>query len=111
MYACNILFAYSLTLLLHIVLLFQLEDVEFARLAAVKAKQNSDLEVTDLQQQLDDVMRNKSDLEDKLMKANRERSDVSQQLEDNEEELQEVMKKYKASVSQVRHFPTDKQCT
>ena len=57
----------------------QLEDVEFARLAAVKAKQNSDLEVADLHQQLDDVMRSKSDLEDKLMKSNREKSDFSTQ--------------------------------
>merc|ERR1712209_306520 len=39
----------------------QLEDTEFARMAAVKAKQNVELEVADLQQQLDDVMRNKSD--------------------------------------------------
>ena len=35
------------------------------------------------------------------MKSNREKSDFSTQLEDNEEELQEVMKKYKASVSQL----------
>merc|ERR1719445_1625042 len=65
------------------------------------AKQNTELEVADLQQQLDDVMRNKSELEDKMLRINREKTDLSSQLEDNEEELQEVMKKYKACVSQL----------
>jgi len=79
----------------------QLEDTEFARMAAVKAKQNVELEVADLQQQLDDVMRNKSDVEDKMLRVNREKADLSSQLEDNEEEMSEVMKKYKASVAQL----------
>ena len=70
-------------------------------MAAIKAKQNTELEVADLQQQLDDVIRNKSDLEDKMLRINREKTDLSSQLEDNEEELQEVMKKYKACVSQL----------
>merc|ERR1719167_77096 len=72
----------------------QLEDTEFARMAAVKAKQNVELEVADLQQQLDDVLKNKSDLEDRMLRTNREKSDLSSQLEDHEEELQEVMRKY-----------------
>ncbi len=54
-----------------------------------------------MQTQLDDIMRSKSDLEDRLLRTCRERADLSTQLEDNEEELQEVMKKYKASVSQL----------
>ena len=35
------------------------------------------------------------------MRLSREKADLSSQLEENEEELQEVMKKYKASVSQL----------
>lgn len=81
--------------------MFQLEDAEFGKTAALKAKQNLELELSDVQQQLDDIMRSKSDLEDRLLRLSRERSDFSSQLEDNEEELQEVMKKYKASVSQL----------
>ena len=46
-------------------------------------------------------MRSKSDVEDRLMRLSREKADLSSQLEENEEELQEVMKKYKASVSQL----------
>merc|ERR1719412_972092 len=79
----------------------QLEDTEFARMAAVKAKQNVELEVADLQLQLDEVSRNKSDIEDKLLRINREKTDLASQVEDNEEEMSEVMKKYKASVSQL----------
>jgi len=79
----------------------QLEDAEFAKTAAVKAKQNLELELSDVQTQLDDIMRSKSDVEDRLMRLSREKTDLSSQLEENEEELQEVMKKYKASVSQL----------
>jgi len=79
----------------------QLEDTEFARMAAVKAKQNIELEVADLQQQLDDTLKNKSDLEDRMLRINREKTDLSSQVEDHEEELAEVMRKYKACVSQL----------
>jgi myosin-18 len=78
-----------------------LEDAEFAKTAALKAKQNLELELADVQQQLDDVMRGKSDLEDRILRMSREKAELSTQLEDSEEELQEVMKKYKASVSQL----------
>merc|ERR1719412_2852417 len=79
----------------------QLEDAEFAKTAAFKAKQNLELELGDVQQQLEDIIRSKSDLEDRLMRVSREKTDVSSQLEDNEEKPHEVMKKYKASVAQL----------
>ena len=78
-----------------------MEDAEFSKTAAFKAKQNLELELGDVQQQLEDIMRSKSDLEDRLMRVSREKTDMSSQIEDNEEELHEVMKKYKASVSQL----------
>lgn len=70
-------------------------------MAAIKAKQNSDMELADVQAHLDEVMRNKSDVEDKLYRLGREKADYQSQLEDNEEELSDVMKKYKASVAQL----------
>jgi len=79
----------------------QLEDAEFARTAAMKAKQNSELELADVQQQLDDVSRAKSDIEDKNLRLSRERADLQTNLQENEEELQDVMRKYKASVAAV----------
>eukprot|EP00096_Caligus_rogercresseyi_P008531 TRINITY_DN274_c0_g1_i16.p1 TRINITY_DN274_c0_g1~~TRINITY_DN274_c0_g1_i16.p1 ORF type:complete len:1300 (-),score=533.02 TRINITY_DN274_c0_g1_i16:565-4464(-) len=79
----------------------QLEDAEFAKTAAIKSRQNTEMELTEVQQQLDDVMRSKNDLEDKMMRICREKSDALTQLEDNEEELSDIMKKYKAAVSQL----------
>ncbi|XP_040579720.1 unconventional myosin-XVIIIa isoform X2 [Lepeophtheirus salmonis] len=79
----------------------QLEDAEFAKTAAVKCRQNTEMELTEVQQQLDDVMRSKNDLEDKMMRICREKSDAQTQLEDNEEELSDIMKKYKSAVSQL----------
>lgn len=84
-----------------LICILQLEDAEFARTAAIKARQNAELELSDVQAQLEDIMRSKSDIEDKLYRLGREKTDLSSQLDDNEEELQEVMKKYKASVSQL----------
>ena len=66
----------------------QLEDAEFAKTAALKATQNLELELSDVQQQLDDVMRSKSDLEDRILRMSREKAEMSTQLEDSEEELQ-----------------------
>ena len=79
----------------------QLEDAEFARTAAIKAKQNAEMELADVQAQLDDVLRNKGEVEDKLLRVGREKADIAGHLEDNEEELADVMKKYKAAVAQL----------
>ena len=79
----------------------QLEDAEFARTAALKGKQNSELELADVQQQLDDIIRTKSNLEEKHLRMAREKADLSSQLEENEEEMHDIMRKYKASVAQV----------
>ena len=82
----------------------QLEDAEMARSSALKAKQNSELELSDVQVQLDDVMRTKHEVEEKNLRLTREKADLQSSLTENEEELQEVMKKYKACVSA---FSTD----
>ena len=79
----------------------QLEDAEFARTAALKGKQNAELELADVQQQLDDIIRTKGNLEEKHLRMAREKADLSSQLEENEEEMHDIMRKYKASVAQV----------
>jgi len=79
----------------------QLEDAEFARTASMKAKQNCELELADVHQQLDDVSRAKSDIDDKNLRLSREKADLLTTLQENEEELQDVMRKYKASVAAV----------
>merc|ERR1711892_623659 len=79
----------------------QLEDAEYARSAAVKAKQSKDLELVDVQQQLEEIKKEKRSIEEKSSKFKKEKADLTTQLEENEEELQEVITKYKASVSAV----------
>ncbi len=46
------------------------------------------MELADVQSQLDDVIRSKSEVEEKLFRMGREKTDLASQLEDNEEELQ-----------------------
>ncbi|XP_017771630.1 PREDICTED: unconventional myosin-XVIIIa isoform X2 [Nicrophorus vespilloides] len=79
----------------------QLEDIECARSLAAKAKQTLEVELSETQSLLEESNRQRNDAEDKLNAVNRERSDMQSQLEENEEELAEVLKKYKASVSQM----------
>merc|ERR1719228_2154044 len=48
---------------------------------------------------LEDTTRSKTELEEKFVKVGREKADLAQQLKENEEELAEVLKKYKAAVA------------
>ena len=77
----------------------QLEDAEFARTAALKARGNIELELVETNSMLEDTARAKTELEEKLVKVSRERADLAQQVRENDEEMVELMKKYKASVS------------
>jgi len=79
----------------------QLEEAEYNRAAAVKAKQSKELELTDLQSQLDDMARNRKLAEDRSNKLTREKSELTVQLQENEDELSEVIRKYKSSVSTI----------
>jgi hypothetical protein len=58
--------------------------------AAVKGKQNVELELSDVQTQLDDVLRSKSEMDDRIHRINREKADLGSQLDDAEEELQVI---------------------
>jgi len=77
----------------------QLEDAEFARTAAIKARQNCELELTDVQTQLEDISRAKSGLEERCVQLGRDKGSLATQLRENEEEMAELIKKYKASVA------------
>ena len=50
---------------------------------------------------MEDIKKDKRIAEDRGLKLKKEKADLSSQLEENEEELQEVIAKYKASVSSV----------
>ena len=78
-----------------------MEEAEYNRAAAVKSKQSKELEVTDLQSQLEDMARSRKMAEDKAAKMTREKNDLSTQLQENEDELADVIRKYKSSVSTI----------
>ncbi|XP_067133284.1 unconventional myosin-XVIIIa-like [Centruroides vittatus] len=79
----------------------QLEDAEFAKTAAIKARQGAEMELQDLQSQLEEVTRTKCEVESRSLQLSREKNALQTQLEEMEEELAEVMKKYKAVVQQM----------
>ena len=54
-----------------------------------------------MQAQLYKILHNKGELEERLRRLGRERADISGYLEDNEKELADYMKKYKAAVAQL----------
>ncbi|XP_059479309.1 unconventional myosin-XVIIIa isoform X3 [Neocloeon triangulifer] len=79
----------------------QLEDAEAARAVAMKARQTAESEARELQAALEEEKRGRALAEDKAAAAVRSKTEVVGQLEENEEELAEVLKKYRASVAQI----------
>lgn len=79
----------------------QLEDLECARNVALKTKQSLEIELLETQNQLEDVIKQKNETEEKANIINREKSELQVQLEENEEELAELLKKYKTAVQQM----------
>ncbi|XP_042238806.1 uncharacterized protein LOC121877237 isoform X2 [Homarus americanus] len=79
----------------------QLEDAEFAKTAALKARQCADADISELSIQLEEAQRAKKESEDRCARISKDRAEVQTQLEESEEEVAEVMKKYKSVVSQL----------
>lgn len=77
-----------------------LDDKEFTCSAAVKAKKTMELEIDDLQQQLEDLSKSKAESENKSLQLLREKADLQSHVEENEEDLNDLMRKYKAVVQQ-----------
>ncbi|XP_077534823.1 unconventional myosin-XVIIIa-like isoform X2 [Haemaphysalis longicornis] len=80
----------------------QLEDAEFAKSAAIKARQGAEAELEDVQSQLEEVLRTKNEAESRCLQLAREKGALQVQLEEMEEEQAELMKKYKAAVQQMQ---------
>lgn len=79
----------------------QVEDLEYSKTIAVKAKQSLEAELLETQGQLEEAHRLKNEAEDRANGLLREKSDLQTQVEENEEELAEVLKKYKSTVQQM----------
>merc|ERR1712173_119014 len=62
----------------------------------MKGRANTELELVEVNSMLEDMSRAKTEQEEKV---GREKADLAQQLKENEEEMAELLKKYKASVA------------
>lgn len=79
----------------------QLEDAEFAKTAAMKARQGAELELQEVQCQLEEVLRTKNESEGRCIQLTREKSALQMQLEELEEEQAELLRKYRSAVQQM----------
>ncbi|XP_078451908.1 unconventional myosin-XVIIIa [Lampetra planeri] len=78
----------------------QLEESEFACAAAVKARKALEAEVEDLHHQLEEMTRSKVALEEQMVRLQREKTDLQGRVEEDQEDLDELIKKHKALVAQ-----------
>lgn len=78
----------------------QLEESEFTCAAAVKARKAMEVEMEDLHLQIDDIAKAKTALEEQLSRLQREKNEIQNRLEEDQEDMNELMKKHKAAVAQ-----------
>ncbi|XP_076792366.1 unconventional myosin-XVIIIa isoform X11 [Arvicanthis niloticus] len=79
----------------------QLEESEFTCAAAVKARKAMEVEMEDLHLQIDDIAKAKTALEEQLSRLQREKNEIQNRLEEDQEDMNELMKKHKAAVAQA----------
>ncbi|XP_043574389.1 unconventional myosin-XVIIIa isoform X17 [Chiloscyllium plagiosum] len=78
----------------------QLEESEFTCAVAVKARKAMEVEMEDLHLQVEDISKAKVSLEEQLSRLQREKNELQSRLEEDQEDMNELMKKHKAIVSQ-----------
>ncbi|KAF0038169.1 hypothetical protein F2P81_008653 [Scophthalmus maximus] len=79
----------------------QLEESEFTCAAAVKARKGMEIEIEDLHIQMEDMVKAKMSLDEQLSRLQREKNDLQSRMEEDQEDMNELMKKHKAAVAQL----------
>ena len=77
----------------------QLEDAELEKSASLRKKKNIEMDILDLQDNIADLRVEKKEIEVKYENSLRENHLLNHQLKDNEEELENILSKYKSSIS------------
>ena len=77
----------------------QLEEAESERSASIRQRKSHELDLLDLQEQMEDITQERRSVERKYEEANKENVLLANQLKENEEELEEILAKYKSSIS------------
>uniref|UniRef100_A0A3Q3IM08 Myosin XVIIIAb n=1 Tax=Monopterus albus TaxID=43700 RepID=A0A3Q3IM08_MONAL len=78
----------------------QLEEAEFTCAAAVKVRKSMEVEIEDLHVQMEDISKTKQALEEQLSCLQREKNELHSRMEEDQEDLNELLKKHKAAVAQ-----------
>jgi len=79
----------------------QVEDLEHENMSAIRAKKNAEIELQEVKQQMEELNNAKIKLEDKYFASARENAALSTQILENEDELEEILKRYKSSVAEI----------
>ncbi|XP_050434821.1 unconventional myosin-XVIIIa-like isoform X3 [Adelges cooleyi] len=79
----------------------QLEDAESARDSAIKARLMTETDLAEVTATLDEVQSAKRIAEERAATLARDKNHLQSQLDENEEELAEVLKKYRGTVHQL----------
>ena len=79
----------------------QIEDLEGEKNSLVRQKKNLELDLLEVQDNLDEVSEAKTKLEHKYMETAKENVALATTIKENEDELEDIMKKYKTSVAAV----------
>ena len=87
----------------------QLEEAESEKSASIRQRKSHELDLLDLQEQMDEVRQERRDVEKKFQEANKENVLLANQLKENEEELEEILQKYKSSISALTAHQTSLQ--
>ncbi|XP_066916642.1 unconventional myosin-XVIIIa-like [Clytia hemisphaerica] len=84
----------------------QLEDADFAKHMALKAKQQIENDMEELHNQIEAITRMKENAEERCLALSRENSDFQSRIEEAEDELDEVIRKNKQLIAQLSEAQT-----
>ena len=87
----------------------QLEETENEKLTLTRQKKNLEIDILDLQEKIDEQMEERRTLDNKFEIVTRENSLLNNQLKDNEEELENILARYKTSISTLTAHQTSLQ--
>lgn len=62
---------------------FQLEDAEFAKTAAIKARQSAESDLSEINSQLEEALRYKNESEDKCARMCKEKAELQTQVSED----------------------------
>ena len=79
----------------------QIEDLESENLSLARARKNAELDLEEVKLQVEELAKHRARSDEKYQVAMRENAALTCQVDEREEELQDILKKYKNSVTTI----------